>query len=232
MTELFEFAGGIAAVLLVIGPVLDRVIFPERTPGPEFLPDAGQVFRSESEGFTQRVVRRERNLFWTELTMGPYAPGPPAHVHTGFAERFRVERGTVSIRLVDRVVELHAGQEYLVEAGVVHQPFNSTGEDAVVMGLGEEFALPERFGVFLTQAYGFFDARRENREAPRALLQMSRFSPAYDVWLGGPPVAAQRALYWVLGPVARVLGYRTHYPQYAPAGAIEEGSLTAVRTRV
>jgi hypothetical protein len=129
-----------------------------------------------------------------------------------------VERGTVSVLLGDEVVQLHAGDEYLVAPGVSHRPFNQTDQEAVVLGpLTPEYALPERFGVFLSQAYGFFDAAPENSRPPRALFQMSRFSPAYDSWLGGPPVALQRVAFWVVGPIARLLGYRTYYSEYAPA---------------
>jgi mannose-6-phosphate isomerase-like protein (cupin superfamily) len=207
---------GAALLFLVIAPLLDRVVFPERTPGPEFIPQVGQTFRSASEGFTQRIVKRENGLLWSELTMSPHAPGPPPHIHTSFPERFRVVRGTVSLRVGSEVRQLRAGEEFLVKPGVLHQPFNQTGEEAVVAGESPDYALPERFGIFLTQAYGFFDARPENARAPRALLQMSRFSPAFDSWIDGPPVRLQKAAYWVLSPIARVLGYRTYYPEYAP----------------
>ena len=208
----------VVVLLVVVGPLLDRVVFPEPQPGLEFVPKVGQVFHSESEGFTQRIVRRQPGLIWSELTLHPHAPGPPPHVHTTFAERFRVQRGTVAVLADGEVIHLHPGEEFFVAPGVVHQPFNPTEEEAVVLGpLTPEYALPERFGIFLSQAYGFFDAAPENRVAPRALLQMSRFSPEYDSWLGGPPVALQRALYWVTGPIARLLGYRTYYSEYAPA---------------
>ena len=212
---------GLAVVVVlvaVVGPLLDRVVFPEPEPPSEFIPEVGQVFRSASEGFTQRITGRERGLLWSELTLEPRAPGPPPHVHTTFSERFRVVRGTVSIRHGDDVVEVRAGEEFLVPPGVVHKPFNQTDEVAVVAGpLTSEYGLPERFGIFLTQAYGFFDAAPENGRPPRALLQMSRFSPAFDSWLGGPPVPLQKALYWCLGPIARLIGYRTYYAEYAPA---------------
>ena len=223
MKFLFRGVSSVVFLLVVVGPLLDRVVFPEPEAGTEFIPKVGQIFHSESEGFTQRIIQRQPGLIWSELTLHPHAPGPPPHVHIAFAERFRVERGTVALLVEDEVVQLQAGKEYLVAPGVVHQPFNPTEQEAVVSGpLTTEYALPERFGIFLSQAYGFFDAAPENREPPRALLQMSRFSPAYDSWLGGPPVALQRVLYWVLGPIARLLGYRRYYPEYAPEHVAEE----------
>ena len=76
------------------------------------------------------------------------------------------------------------------------------------------YALPRDFGVFLTQAYGFFDESPANGRPPRALLQMSRFSPVYDSWLAGPPLLAQRLLFGAIGPTARLLGYRSYYPRF------------------
>ena len=208
----------VVVLLVVVGPLLDRVVFPEREPGLEFVPKVGQVFHSASEGFTQRITGREQGLIWSELTLHPHAPGSPPHVHTTFSERFRVKRGTVSVRHGNEVVQLHAGEDFLVAPGVVHKPFNQTDQVAVVSGpITPKYALPERFGIFLSQAYGFFDAKPKNGRPPRALLQMSRFSPAYDSWLGGPPVALQRAAYWFIGPIARLLGYRTYYSEYRPA---------------
>jgi hypothetical protein len=74
----------------------------------------------------------------------------------------------------------------------------------------------EEFAVFLTQAYGYFDEAESNAQPPKVLLQMSRFSPRYGLWLASPPVALQQALYFVIGPTARALGYRTHYEKYRP----------------
>jgi hypothetical protein len=82
--------------------------------------------------------------------------------------------------------------------------------------LTTEYALPEQFTVFLTQAYGFFDESESNSQPPKALLQMSRFSPKYEHWLTSPPVSIQKAFYFVIGPTARLLGYRTHYEKYKP----------------
>lgn len=45
---------------------------------------------------------------------------------------------------------------------------------------------------------------------------MSRFSPEYDVRLAGPPVPLQKAVFFAVGPTARLFGYRTHYEKYAP----------------
>lgn len=208
----------VVVLLFGVGPFLDRVVFPEAAPGPELVPQVGQVFHSDTEGFTQRVLKRENGLIWAELTLHPHAAGPPAHIHRTFTERFHVERGTVSLLVGTEFRQLHAGEDFTVAPGITHKPFNPTDEEAVVLGpLTPEYALPERFGIFLSQAYGFFDEAPENGRPPRAILQMSRFSPVFDSWLGqGPPVGLQRVAFWIIGPIARLMGYRTYYSKYAP----------------
>ena len=207
----------LTAVVVLVAPVLDRVVFPEPDPPPSAYPTVGQVFHSEAEGFTQRVVQIDDEYIWSELTLHPHAPGPPAHVHTTFAERFIVAEGEVSVMVNGDTKVLRAGEEFLVEPGVTHRPFNASGMAAIVRGPETpDYALPRDFGVFLTQAYGFFDESPANARPPRALLQMSRFAPRYDSWLGGPPVLLQRGLFWIVGPIARVLGYRSYYERFAP----------------
>ena len=210
-------AAGVALMLVLVAPVLDRFVFPEPDPLPSAYPTVGQVFQSEAEGFSQRVVKMDDEYVWSELTLHPHAPGPPAHVHTTFAERFIVAKGEVSLLVDGETMIVRAGEEFLVEPRVPHKPFNASGTEAIVLGPETSaYALPRDFGVFLTQAYGFFDESPANGRPPRVLLQMSRFSPRYDSWHSGAPVLLQRGLYWVLGPIARVLGYRSYYEHYAP----------------
>ena len=142
----------VALVVLVVAPLVDRIVFPEADLPPSAYPTVGQVFQSETEGFTQRVVRIDDEFIWSELILHPHAPGPPAHVHTTFAERFIVAEGEVSMQVDGETKVLRAGEEFLVEPGVAHRPFNATGTEAIVLGpLTPDYALPRDFGVFLTQ---------------------------------------------------------------------------------
>lgn len=206
-----------ATAYIVIGTLLDSVAFPEHEPGPEYYPSPGYKFASKTEGFRQTVVKRENGLFWVDLELEPHAPGPPEHVHTSFAEKFIVAEGTLSIMVGGQKRLVRAGETLVVPAGTPHKPFNETDSRVIIKGpLDIETAMPERFAVFLTQAYGFFDESPSNARPPKALLQMSRFSPKYDAWLADPPVPAQKALFLVIRPMARLFGYRTHYERYMP----------------
>ena len=217
MKRLLLWALGSALAYVLVGALLDRVIFREAEPGPDYYPREGQAFVSKTEGFRQTVLKREGGLAWTELALEPQAPGPPEHIHTSFTEYFTVAEGTLSLLVNGEKKILRAGESLPVTPGTPHKPFNETDSPVVVRGpLTPEYAIPERFLVFLTQAYGFFDESESNRRAPKALLQMSRFSPEYDVWLAGPPVPLQKAASFIIGPTARLFGYRTQYEKYAP----------------
>jgi mannose-6-phosphate isomerase-like protein (cupin superfamily) len=208
---------GILAAYLLVGALLDRVIFPEGEPGAEYYPPEGHTFVSRTEGFRQTIAKRENGLTWLELVLEPNAAGPPEHIHTGFAEKFIVAEGTLSLMVNGEKKTLRPGETLMVPPGTPHKPFNESNAPAVVKGpFDPEYALPDQFTVFLTQAYGFFDESEANSRPPKALLQMSRFSPKYDSWLAGPPVFLQKALYFVIGPTARLLGYRTYYEKYKP----------------
>ena len=217
MKRILKASVSMLALYLLGGAVLDRFVFPEPAPDESYYPPVGYVFGSKMEGFEQRILRREDGLFWLELTMGPNVPGPPEHVHTSFSERFMVAEGTLSLLVNGEVMELGRSESFLVSPGTPHKPFNRMDKPVVVRGpLTEEYGIPEPFSVFLAQAYGFFDEDPTNKQVPKALLQMSRFSPVYDSWLADPPVPVQRLLFHAIGPTARLLGYRAHYPRFKP----------------
>ncbi len=203
---------------VLVGALLDKVIFPEAEPGVDYYPREGQEFVSKSEGFRQTVLKRENGLIWTELVLEPHAPGPPEHIHSSMPENFYVTEGTLSILAGGEKKLLRPGESLFVAPGTPHKPFNETDSRVVVRTpLTPEYGIPEWFGVFLTQAYGYFDESELNRQMPQALLQMSRFSPKYELWLAAPPILLQKAFFFVISPTARLLGFRTHYEKYKPS---------------
>jgi quercetin dioxygenase-like cupin family protein len=213
---LLGFIGFVLAYIL-IGSLLDKVIFPETEPGPDYYPREGQMFVSKSEGFRQNILKRENGFVWMELMLEPHAQGPPEHIHTSLPENFIVTEGTLSLLVDGEKKILKPGESLLVNPGTPHKPFNETDSPVIVKPpLTPEYALAEEFTVFLTQAYGFFDESESNRQPPKALLQMSRFSPKYELWLASPPPFLQKAFYFVIGPTARLLGYQTYYEKYKP----------------
>jgi quercetin dioxygenase-like cupin family protein len=217
MKKLLLVMLGFVVAYVLIGAFLDKVVVPEAEPGPDYYPRVGQVFVSKSEGFRQTVLKRENGLVWGELVLEPFAAGPPEHIHTTFPEKFIVAEGTLSLLVNGEKRILRSGESLLITPGTAHKPFNETDSPVIVKGpFTPEYGIPEQFTVFLTQAYGFFDESESNAQPPKVLWQMSRFSPKYDSWLANPPVVLQKTLFFVIGPTARLFGYRTHYEKYKP----------------
>src|SRR5687767_4791205 len=88
---------GLFLAYVLIGALLDKVIFPEAEPGSDYYPSEGQIFVSKSEGFHQTILKRSDGLVWLELVLEPYAPGPLEHIHTSFPEKFIVAEGNLSL---------------------------------------------------------------------------------------------------------------------------------------
>jgi len=193
-------------VYFLLGLIVHNLVLPERVPRPEAYLAVGTRLDSEQEGFRQVITQIGDGRIWTRLVLEPNAPGPPEHVHTGFTEFFQ---GTLSVLYNEEVRELGPGDELEIPPGTRHKPFYTTGQPVVVEG--EKVFLPAEFGLFLIQAYAFFDADPANSLPPRAVFQMSLFSPRYDSWLAGPPIALQRVLFGMIAPTARLFGYSSFY---------------------
>jgi mannose-6-phosphate isomerase-like protein (cupin superfamily) len=217
MKKIFLWIFGFAVGYVLVGALIDRVIFPESNAPRDYYPRAGSTFVSRTEGFRQTIARHENGLVWLELELEPHAAGPPEHIHGTITERFMVAEGTLSLMVNGEKKILRAGEMLEVPPGTPHKPFNETGARTIVKGpLTPENALPEEFIIFLTQAYGVFDESPAETNKLNAMLQMSRFAPKYDLWLAGPPVFLQKTLFFIIGPTARLFGYRTFYEKYKP----------------
>ncbi len=201
---------------LSIGYLLHRIVFPEKLPDVATYFREGDILRSEWEGFTQQVVQLEADKVYCTLTIDPYAPGPPLHIHRTFDERFESFDRPLSLRVGRDTIVLQPGESYLIPRGTPHKPFNPTG-DTIRLTM-EPFAFPETFAFALSQVYGYFDESEANQQPPRVLLQMALFNQYFDSYRaeGAPPVAVQRAMNFLLVPMARGLGYRSWYERYGP----------------
>ncbi|MFY9933915.1 MAG: hypothetical protein WAK82_38505 [Streptosporangiaceae bacterium] len=58
------------------------------------------------------------------------------------------------------------------------------------------------------------EGRRNARGGP-PFLQVAASARWWDMYLAGPPVTLQRALFAVLSPLARLRGYRASYQRFS-----------------
>lgn len=210
-------ASAAAAAYLVLGQLWHRVLAPLPAPDPSTFPRIGDRYSSNAERVTMEIVDVRDGWVAVTATLAPHAEGPPLHVHDGFAETFTPLKGVLHVELADRVVRLQPGESLTVEAGEAHRPFNPT-DDVVVLSSATP-SMPHSFAAALVQLYRVMDER--GTKPATMLLQLSIVDPIFDTHLARVPRVMQRALNFVLAPLARLLGYRNYYPEYAlhpPAG--------------
>ena len=145
--------------------------------------------------------------------------GPPEHIHPHQEERFLVVSGTMGVRVDGREQTLHAGEGISVPPGAAHIWWNAGNDELHQV---TEFRPALRLETF----FGLARDGKVDKEGQPKFLQIAVMVPVYDIYLSKPPIPMQKALFAVLGPIARLLGYRSSYRQYSSS----EVSLTMQAT--
>ena len=185
---------------------------------------------AQSGQVIENVVTRERIKFlrtgeetggelskW-EVFVEPGGFAAAEHIHPEQEERFQIVSGRMRARIrgVERVLE--AGDTLVILPGVPHV-WQNAGTGTLRMVLEFRPALKsERF--FET----FFQLARDgktNRKGLPNLLQIAVLMGEYahEIRLTRPPWIVQRAVFAILAPLARWLGFRAYYPQAQRTGA-------------
>lgn len=136
---------------------------------------------------------------------------PPLHLHRSQQERFEVLQGEVTIRVRNELHVLGAGGCLVIEPGTPHTWWNSGAGELRMLA---EFRPPGNMQSFFETFCGFAQEGRANARGGPPFLQVAASARLWDSYLGSPPVAIQRALFAVLGPVARMRGYRASYDRF------------------
>lgn len=160
---------------LAIGYLLHLVIFPEKKPDISTYFKPGDVFYSKAENVSQTVVKQESGYVYCESTIGPFAPGPPIHIHTDFDEVFEIENGELSMWVDGDVKKIKPGQSLHIPKGTPHKPFNETADTIRIKG---SVAFPEAFAFYLTQVYGLLDNDPKFGKSIGTMFQMSLLNQA------------------------------------------------------
>lgn len=139
--------------------------------------------------------------------------GIAEHIHSAYAEHFEVLEGAFLFKRGKEEHRLGAGERIVVPKGVVHA-FRYVGE-----GFGSfiiETRPAGRFTEFIPIFYGLGHEGKLTKDGAPKLLQavvMARALANDTIFLSPPPVI-MRPLIWILGPVARLLGYQAANERY------------------
>jgi mannose-6-phosphate isomerase-like protein (cupin superfamily) len=207
--------GGYLLVAAVVALALPLEVPPEA-----LRPHAGDMVASSWEKVEQRFLEQRGENLYSELTLKEGSGGPPLHYHTGFDEGGEVTEGTLSLELGGKVLTFEKGQTLHIPAGVLHRPFVQPGKHAVLRG-----EIPQIFAACLSQMYGTLDAA--GGPGPGMMLHLSMSRAYCDTHVA--PLPAEKVLFFLLNPIARVAGYKSYYPERGPKRAVSSETVAATR---
>lgn len=180
---------------------------------------AGDVF--ENPVTRERAVVRlgteesDGELIVADLYVGPGGRVAAEHVHPILTEWFTVLSGRVGFRLDGQESVAKIGERLCVKPGTAHDWWNAGEEEAHVV---VEVSPATRFEEAISNTFGLARDGKTNARGMPNLLQLALLSREFEdvLYFTRPPRALQRVLFAVLAPIARLLGYRGSYPEYAP----------------
>mmetsp|Transcript_23769 Transcript_23769/g.61747 ORF Transcript_23769/g.61747 Transcript_23769/m.61747 type:complete len:242 (+) Transcript_23769:200-925(+) len=144
----------------------------------------------------------------------PGKPGsPPYHIHTRQVEIFEVLEGVFTYKLNGTVGQMQAGESVSIPPGVSHQFWNNETDTDMMIRITLEPALSSE--AFFENIMGL---QKDGYGSP---LQMICLLYGHDVELNDVPLPIRLAIKHILYPFSKLAGYRTMYPQYTSAQAVE-----------
>lgn len=164
------------------------------------------------ERFTIR--HRGPQTLLLEVRVPPDMIRPPLHLHRGQQESFEILRGQVTVQAGREQRILSPGGRLTVAPATPHTWWNSGDDKAVMLA---EFRPPGQALSFFQTFCGLASEGRCNAHGSPPFLQIAASARWWDMYLAGPPVTLQRALFAALGPLARIRGYRASYQRFSAA---------------
>jgi len=163
----------------------------------------------------------------------------PAHIHPYQQERTEMISGVLSGRVAGEDFRLLPDEIRVVPSGVVHAWRNPSEEEEARFSV--EFSPALKMESGFETAWGLArDGKATKAGVPKNPLQLVVLASEHkdEVYLPRPPIAVQKALFAIfdlLAPIGRLLGYRASYPEYGapeePTGSGNESSSAAPRLR-
>ena len=133
------------------------------------------------------------------------------HIHPSQYEHFIVQDGKLLLKHKGKEKIHHAGGEATIEPGTRHVWWNDGDSDLRVR---VDFRPADQFSHFLTSLFALVQDGKTNKRGMPNLLQLSVMMQKYGhvIYPSRPPRAVQNVLFFILAPVARLLGYKPDHP--------------------
>ncbi len=178
-------------------------------PGDELVNGQGGrlVFR-QTAGSTGGALL-EMNVWYK-----PNSFPPPAHYHPDQEEHFQVLSGAFHTIIDGHEQSYQPGESFTVPPGVPHAMHNSSHDVGQLLWQVRPALETE---IFFETLWGLARDGKVNDQGVPNLLQGAVFGQTYDreFRLVKPPYSILKILFAVLGPLGRLVGYQSRYPQYS-----------------
>jgi quercetin dioxygenase-like cupin family protein len=187
---------------------------------------AGDIFENPATG-EHGYIRigtdeTDGQYMMVDLRVNPGGAVLGEHVHKTLDERFTVLHGMISYKLAGREGSAGAGEVLDLPKGIAHDWWNGGEDEARVI---VEIKPAARFEQMVGTLFGLARDGKTNSKGMPNMLQLALISQEFEdtVQFTNPPVAIQKALFAILAPIGRFLGYQAIYPQYLefPAEKVE-----------
>jgi quercetin dioxygenase-like cupin family protein len=178
---------------------------------------AGEVLENHISG--QRIIFRKTasdtdgELLEVEAVYTKPSPSrPPAHYHPYQEERFEVLSGRIKVMIEGEERAYGEGEDFVVLPGTPHEMWAEEAGARVSWQTRPAMKTDE----FFEAIWGLAKAGKINEKGVPNLLQVAVIAREHadEYRLVKPPWRVQRALFAVLAPAGRLLGYRARYPEY------------------
>lgn len=160
---------------------------------------------------TAKDTEGERLVF--DFSVAPGGKLPVVHLHPAQLETFEIRKGEFHIKIGTEVKKLTAGERFTIPKGVAHQWWNPSATETAEMNVTFEPALNTE--TFFEQWCGLCNDGKIKPDGHPHFLQVMAMVNTYQLYVDGPPVAVQKIMGLVAGGVARLMGYKSYYPEYS-----------------
>jgi len=148
-----------------------------------------------------------------ELVVRPHGFVAAEHIHPHQEERFRVLSGSLKISIRGNVRSAAAGEEVIIPLNTPHVWWNG-GDEETRAEIQFTPALKTR--RFFETFFGLGRDGKTDKKGLPNIFYIAVLAPEFDIYLAKPPIPVQKALFAVLAPIGKLLGYKTYYPEYGP----------------
>lgn len=190
-----------------LGVLLHHVVFPEEEPPEWAYARPGFAFETPTGERIQLIrgaIETGGEFAEVRFDLAPGGHAARAHIHPHQEERFEVLSGSLTALVGEKEEVVSTGETLVVPPGTPHQPFN---RGDVEMRSIARVTPPGKLLLFFGQMSGI--------DFKPSFLQMMLFVQEYEVYPVSPPPAVVRVMSFLLAPTARLVGYRSFYPEYA-----------------